>query len=198
MQHPRQPHMDAALCVLRFLKSSLGKDILLPLSNNLQLLGYSDFDWASCPTTCCSVIGFCTFIGESPISWRTKKQSIVSRSTAKDEYRATVTTTCELVWLKHLLHDLGFAHSQPMHLYCDNQAALHIASNLVFHERTKRIELDCHVVREKLQARIISTKYLRTNNQRADIFTKPLGKDRFDYLQHKLGIFDPHTHQLEG
>ncbi|KAL4203588.1 hypothetical protein AMTRI_Chr01g104680 [Amborella trichopoda] len=157
MQMPRQPHMDAAMRVLRYLKSSPGTGILMPSSNTLQLSGYSDFDWASCPATRRSVTRYCTFLGNSPIYWRTKKLSTVSRSSVEVEYQAMETTTCELVWLKYLLHDLGNTHSQPMLLYCDNQGALHVASNPVFHERTKHIELDCHVVCEKLQVGVIHT-----------------------------------------
>ncbi|XP_020520014.1 uncharacterized protein LOC110006828 [Amborella trichopoda] len=134
MQTPRQPHMDAALHILRYLTSSPGKGILLPSSNNFQLFGYSDSDWASCSTTHRSVTGLLSFSWREPCIMVHKEQSTVSCSSAKAECKAMATTTCKLVWLKPLLHDLGFAHLQPMHLYCDNQATLHIASNPVFHK----------------------------------------------------------------
>jgi len=102
-------------------------------------------------------------------------------------------TTCELTWLKTLLHDLNVHHSKLMILYCDNQVALHIAQNLVFHERTKHIEIDCHVIREKLQSGLITTRHISTSNQLADIFTKALGRDHFQALSRKLGITDLHA-----
>lgn len=103
------------------------------------------------------------------------------------------TLACELQWLKHLLTDLGIPHISPMTMFCDNQAALHISQNPVFHERTKHIELDCHFVREKIQAKLLITRYIPSSSQIADIFTKPLGKDAFLRLVGKLGVLDIHT-----
>ncbi|KAK2992543.1 hypothetical protein RJ640_004317 [Escallonia rubra] len=99
--------------------------------------------------------------GNCPISWRTKKQPTVSRASAEAEYRLMAITTCELTWLKSFLLSLGVHHDRPIRLFCDNQAALHIASNPVFHERTKHIEIDCHYVREQLLAGNISTAHLK-------------------------------------
>ena len=82
------------------------------------------------------------------ITWRSKKQIVVARSSAKVEYRAIAHTSCELMWIKHLLEELRFVVKLPMTMHCDNQAAIYIASNPVFHERTKHIEVDCHIVGE--------------------------------------------------
>jgi hypothetical protein len=165
----------------------------LPASNNLQLKGYCDSNWANCPMTRRSTTCYFILLGQSPISWKTKKQDTVSRSSAEAEYRAMAMTTCELQWLRYLLHDLGASHSTPSLLYCDNQAALYIAANPVFHERTKHIELDCHVVREKIQNGSLRTAYIPSKEQLADVFTKSLGKDQFQRLKAKLGILDLHN-----
>ncbi|RDX78248.1 Copia protein, partial [Mucuna pruriens] len=90
------------------------------------------------------------------------------------KYQAMTSVTCKLIWVKQLIQELKFVDVQPMKLYCDNQAALRIASNHVFHKRTKHIEIDCHFVREKLLAKEISTKFVNLSNQLADIFTKSL------------------------
>ncbi|XP_026387812.1 uncharacterized protein LOC113282888 [Papaver somniferum] len=176
MQSPRVAHWEAALRVLRYLKSHPGQGIVLRKDSALQLIAYCDSDWASCPLSRRSLTGYFIFLGGSPISWKTKKQHTMSRSSAEAEYRSVAHTCSELTWLKALLKSLGVSHSQPMRLYCDSQSALHIAVNPVFHERTKHIEIDCHYVRDHIQSGAIITSHIRTTAQLADIFTKALGR----------------------
>ena len=98
--------------------------------------------------------------------------------------------TCELIWLRHLLQELRFRKDEQMKLICDNQAALHIAFNPVFHERTKHIEVDCHFIREKITSRCMTTSFANSNDQLADIFTKSLKSPRIKYICNKLGAYD--------
>jgi hypothetical protein len=193
MQKPLQEHWNAALRVVRYLKGNPSQGIFLQADSDLQLYAWCDSDWASCPLTRRSLTGWIIFLGNSPISWKTKKQHVVSRSSAEAEYRSMATTLCELKWLKALLVSLGIDHSPPMKIYCDSQAALHIAANPVFHERTKHIEADCHFVRDELLKGNISTQHVSTHTQLADIFTKALGKQQFDYFLGKLGIQNLHA-----
>lgn len=124
---------------------------------------FLDVDRARSPTNRRSTLGYCTFVGGNLVFGKVKRQNVVARSSAESEYRAMAQATCELMWIRRLLVELGFEDLAPIKLWCDNQAAIHIASNPVFHEHTKHIEVDCHFIREKLQARVISTSHVRTS-----------------------------------
>jgi len=148
MQAPKKEHMDAAHRVLRYIKGTPSCGIMLGTDCDLQIRAYCNADWGACPLTRRSLTDYLVMLGGSPISWKTKKQTTVSRSSAEAEYRSMAATTSELIWLKALLASLGVFHDSAMHLSCDSQAALHIAGNPVFQERTKHSELGCHFVRE--------------------------------------------------
>ena len=137
MHSPTMVHLQVVKRILWYLKGSVGRGLLMQNNGHTHILGYTDADWAGNSLDRKSTTGFCIFVGGNLVSWKSKKQSVIARSSAEAEYRAMATTACELIWLKGLLSDLGFPSSQPMTLMCDNQVAMHIASNPVFHERTK-------------------------------------------------------------
>jgi hypothetical protein len=190
LSHPTVTHHQAALRTLKYLKGCPGKGLFFPRTSSLTLQGFSDADWAGCLDTRRSITGQCFFLGHSLISWRTKKQVTVSRSSSEAEYRALASTTCELQWILYLLHDLHITCSKLPVLYCDNQSALHIADNPVFHERTKHLEIDCHIVREKVQAGVLKLLPISSQDQLADFFTKPLLPRPFSILLSKMGLID--------
>ncbi|GAU35284.1 hypothetical protein TSUD_274860 [Trifolium subterraneum] len=187
---PTSLHFKAAHKVLRYLKGNPGTGLFFPRNSSLQLSGFSDADWGGCPDSRKSITGYCFFIGQSLICWKSKKQLTVSKSSSEAEYRALASATCELQWLNYLLTDLQVQTTKLPTLYCDSQSALHIASNPVFHERTKHIDIDCHIVREKLQAGLMKLSSISGYNQTADIFTKALHPANFHRLFVKLGLLN--------
>ena len=119
---------------------------------------------------------------KSPISWKTKKQTTVSRSSLEAQYRSVASTCCEITQLRYLLEDLNIKHLQLAILHCDDQVAIHIASNPVFYEQTKYIEIDCHIVREKIQAGVIQTRYFSTIDHATEIFSPKLLDQLSSYI----------------
>ena len=195
---PKDIHLQAAHRVLRYIKSSPGAGIFLSADSDLKLRCFTDSDWASCIDSRRSVTGWVVFLGRSLISWKAKKQATTSRSSSEAEYRALASSTCEVQWLIYLLNDFDVSHLDPALIYCDNQSAIQIANNPTFHERTKHIEIDCHIVREKVQSRVIHLLPVRSADQLADVFTKALHPTRFHTLISKLGMRNIHAPACGG
>ncbi|KAL5546306.1 hypothetical protein UlMin_005993, partial [Ulmus minor] len=164
--------MDAVERILRYLKSAPGKGLLFTKHNHLKIEGYTDADWAGSADNRRSTSGYFTFVGGNLVTWRSKKQPVVARSSAEAEYRGMAFGVCELLWLKNLLRDLGVNSKDTMNLYCDNTSAIEIAHNPVQHDRTKHVEVDRHFIKEKLEAGIIVFPFVKSENQLADILTK--------------------------
>jgi len=144
MTAPRSVHYAAVLRILRYVKGTLFHGLHFSSHSSLDLRVYSNADWAGDPTDRCSTTGYCFLIGDSLISWRSKKQSVVARSSTEAEYCALADTTSSLLWL---LQDMGTTQTSSSPTFCDNRSAIHIVHNDVFHERTIHIEIDCHFVR---------------------------------------------------
>ncbi|KAL0303759.1 UNVERIFIED_CONTAM: Retrovirus-related Pol polyprotein from transposon RE2 [Sesamum radiatum] len=162
LTHPRDVHWKAAIHVVRYLKGSPSIGLFLPSTSSFELRAYCDADWASCSDSRRSLIGFCVFFGDALISWKTKKQSVVSRSTTEAEYRSMAATVCESKWLSFILSDFGISLALLIQLFCDNQAALHIMANPVFHERTKHVDLDCHVVWDAFKNGFVAPSHIHS------------------------------------
>ena len=159
----------------------------MAVANHL-LQAFSDADWASCLDTRKSTIGFCIFLGDSLISWKSKKQStVLSRSSVEAEYRALAATASELTWIVQLLKDLHVFTLSPSPIFSNSTEATHIASNPIFHERTKHIEMDYHFVRDQIVKGAINLMPIRTQHQVANIFTKALPISSFTTLLSKMG-----------
>ncbi|CAL9003048.1 unnamed protein product [Prunus brigantina] len=151
MSQPRTPHLIAAKRILRYIKGSLDHGLFFgPQHHPTYLAAYAYADWAGWPDSHCSTSGYLVYLGTNLVSWCSKKQPIVARSSAESEYRSLSHASAESTWLAYLLYKLGARIQFPILLHCDNLSATYMASNPVFHARTKHIELDYHFVREKV------------------------------------------------
>ena len=150
-----------------------------------------DADWAKCITSRRSVTGYYVYFGDSLISWKSKKQDIVSRSSTESEYRALASVTCEIMWIIKLYYDLGVKNLFPVNVFGDNDSPIKLALNPVFHDKTKHFEVEVHFVRDRVSKGILKIVKINSELQRADIFTKALSSKPHDFLCSELGLYDP-------
>lgn len=191
MHNPGEQHMSAVMQILRYLKSAPGKGILFSKSTDCQKIeAYTNADWAGCIDDRRSTSGYFTFIGGNLVTWRSKKQNVVARSSAEAEYRGMALGICEVLWLKQLLEDLGYPPKQSIQVYCDNKAACDIAHNPVQHDRTKHVEVDRFFIKKKLEAKVIELPKIRSEDQLVDLLTKAVSNKLFSKFVNKLGICD--------
>ena len=191
MHDPRVPHYNHVKRILRYLKGTLNHGLHLNNSSPNSLTAYSDADWAGCPDTRRSTSGFCVFLGNNLISWSSKRQVTVSRSSAEAEYRAVAHAVADTIWIRQLLSELHRPIEQATIVYCDNISAVYMTSNPVQHRRTKHIEIDIHFVREKVALGQVRVLHVPSTAQFADIFTKALPTKPFQDICFSLNVVEP-------
>ncbi|RVW99495.1 Copia protein [Vitis vinifera] len=157
---------------------------------HLQVEAFTDANWAGCVVDRHSTSGYYTFVGGNLVSWRSKKQNVVARSSTEAEFRLVALGICEVLWIRQLLEELKISSTLPMKLCCDNKTTILIAHNLVLHDRTKHVEIDKHFIKEKLKNGLICIPYIPTTEQVADVLTKGIPTEQFDRLIGKLAIED--------
>ncbi|XP_028084292.1 uncharacterized protein LOC114285439 [Camellia sinensis] len=195
MHSPMTSHFLSVKRLLRYLKGTISYGLHFT-AGPLLLTAYSDSDWAGNVLDRRSTTGFCVYLGPNLISWSSKKQPTVARSSSEAEYRALAQTSAELSWIGMLLAELHISVPVPT-LWCDNLSAIAMSHNPVFHARTKHIEVDYHFVRERIASKKLHICHIPTSDQVADVFTKPLSVTRFQYLQHQLNVL-PSPLSLRG
>ncbi|GJU56447.1 RNA-directed DNA polymerase, eukaryota [Tanacetum coccineum] len=150
MHDHREPHLAALKRILRYVRGTTTYGVQLYASSSLSLLGYTDADWAGCPTTRRSTSCYCVFLGNNLISWSSKRQVTLSHSSAEAEYRGVANVVAETAWIRNLLRELHSPLSTATLVYCDNVSAVYLSSNPVQHQQTKHIEIDIHFVRDQV------------------------------------------------
>lgn len=188
MHDPRAQHMNAVKRIIRYLQGTKDQGIQIYRSSLDTLTAYSDADWAGCPDTRRSTSGYCVYLGENLISWSSKRQQTVSRSSAEAEYRGVANALAETCWLRNLLLELHIPMKKATLIFCDNVSSVYLSSNPVKHQRTKHVELDLHFVREKVALGEVKVLHVPSAYQYADIFTKGLPTSLFNNFKDSLTV----------
>ncbi|PON83175.1 hypothetical protein TorRG33x02_210090 [Trema orientale] len=194
MDSPCEAHLEAVYRILKYLKGTAGRGLFFKKNSKRSIEAFTDADWAGDIDDRKSTSGYCTFVWGNLVTWRSKKQSVVSRSSAEAEFRAVAQGICELLWLKMMLEELKVTKEESMKLFCDNKAAINIFHNPVHHDRTKHVEVDRYFIKEKIEKGIICMSYVTSSEQAANLLTKSLSRPIFKKLIDKLGmmyVFSP-------
>ncbi|GJV63586.1 hypothetical protein Tco_1474414 [Tanacetum coccineum] len=158
-----------------------------PKGSGFELTAFSDADHAGCLDTRKSTSGGIQFLGDKLVSWMSKKQDCTAMSSAEAEYMALSASCAQVMWMRTQLQDYGFNYNK-IPLYCDSQSAIAISCNPVQHSRTKHIHTRYHFIKEQVENGIIELYFVRTEYQLADMFTKALPEERFQYLVRRIGM----------
>ncbi|XP_057844560.2 secreted RxLR effector protein 161-like [Cryptomeria japonica] len=188
MQQPRETHWLAAKHILRYLQGTQHYGLKYSKRNQFSLVGYSDSDYAGDSTDGKSTSGYLMYLGSVVISWRSKKQFVPVASSSEAEYMATFEATREILWFRRILEDLQTPQISSIPLFIDNQFAIKMAKNSVFHDHTKHINTKFHLIWHYVKDGTIYLKYCPTAHQPADILTKALGREKIEKFREMLGL----------
>ncbi|KAK6125842.1 hypothetical protein DH2020_040410 [Rehmannia glutinosa] len=185
--NPKESHMSAVKRIFRYLKGTIQYGLFYPKNEIFCLKGYSDSDYAGNIDDRKSTSGSCQFLGDCLVSWFSKKQNCVSLSTTEAEYISAAFCCTQLLWIKQTLADYKCSF-EKVPIFCDNISAINIAQNPVHHNHTKHIEIRHHFLRDCVSKRKIEISFVPSQDQLADIFTKPLSSETFSSIRARLGI----------
>ncbi|GJU07841.1 ribonuclease H-like domain-containing protein [Tanacetum coccineum] len=188
MHDHREPHLNAMKRVLCYLQGTTDLGLQLFRSITSQLIAYSDADWAGCPATRRSTSGYCVFLGYNLLTWSSKRQDTLSRSSVEAEYREVANVVAETSWIRNLLCELHTPLFTTTLVYCDNVSAVYMSANPVQHQRTKHIKIDIHFVRDRVAAGHVRVLHVPSRFQYADIFTKGLPYPLFTDFRSSLSV----------
>jgi hypothetical protein len=196
MEAPTTEHLVAVKRVLRYVAGTLQFGCCYQRNKEAQLVGYSDSDLAGDIDTRKSTTGVFFFLGSNVITWQSQKQRVVALSSCEAEYIAAATAACQGVWLARLLAELKGEKTSAIDLKIDNQSAIALSKNSVFHDRSKHIDIRYHFIRECVEESRVQLHSIGTSDQLADILTKALGREQFCDLRSRIGVHDVnHTHK---
>ncbi|GJR61293.1 hypothetical protein Tco_1503455 [Tanacetum coccineum] len=184
---PTKKYLEALKRVFRYLRGTINCDLWYPKDTAMELTAYADADHAGCQDTRRSASGSAQFLRDKLVSWSTKKQKSIAISTTEAEYIAMSGCYAQILWMRSQLTDYGFVFNK-IPLYCDNRSAIALCCNNVQHSRSKHIDIRHHFIREQVEKGVVELYFVSTDYQLADIFTKALPRERFEFLLPRLGM----------
>ncbi|GJV20335.1 retrovirus-related pol polyprotein from transposon TNT 1-94 [Tanacetum coccineum] len=184
---PTKKHLEAVKRVFRYLQGTINMGLWYPKDTAMALTAYADADHAGCQDTRRSTSGSAQFLGDKLVSWSSKKQTSTSISSTEAEYIAMSGCCAQILWMRSQLSDYGFAYNR-IPLYCDNKSAIALCCNNVQHSRSKHIDIRHHFIREQVEKGVVELYFVRIEYQLADIFTKALPRERFEFILPRLGM----------
>ena len=180
--NPREEHYIAVKRIFRYLKGTLEFGLWYDKSNDFTLSAYTDADWTSSMDNRKSTSGGAFFLRGRLIPWLSKKQDCTSQSIAELEYVVAKNNCNQVIWMKQILKDIKIEISEPIFIHCDNKSRVNMFKNLVLHLKTKHIPIKYHMLIEKVIEKEIRLEHVSIRENIADIFTKPLPKENFEYF----------------
>ena len=190
MSSPSTDHWSGVKRILRYIQGTINYGLCFLCENKNELIGFSDADWAGDLDTRRSTSGFTFFIGNALISWSSRKQITVAKSSTEAEYVALSCATQEAIWLRRLLNEIHFITDLPTIINEDNQGAIELSRNPKHHNRVKHIDISFHFARERVASKEIEVIYCPTEKMIADVMTKPLPRDKFESFRSSLGVIN--------
>jgi hypothetical protein len=185
----RRVHIVVAKHVMRYLKGTLDFGLNYNGDHDFKLHGYTNSDWARSVSDRKSTAGCCFSLESTMISWHSRNQSSIALSTTEAEYIVACPASCESIWLRKLLTGLFDLEMEPTMILCDNQSCIKMTENPVFHDKSKHREIWYHYICDMMQRGAINLHYVGTNEQVANVLTKPLSRVKFEHFRDKLGVF---------
>ena len=185
--NPKESYMTALKRIIKYVKTTAEFGVWYSKDTSDVLVGYSDANWAGNPDNRKSTLGGYFYVDTNLVSWMSKKQNSISLSTTEAEYIIAGSCCTKLLWMQKLLHDYGICQ-EHLTIYCDNTSAINIFKNPIQHSRTKHIEIRHHFIRELVEDGTLTLTFIHTNDQKADLFTKPLNCKRFEFFRQNIGV----------
>lgn len=188
MANPTELHLATAKRIMRYLKGTLEFGIWYGRGGNGDLLGYTDSDYAGDIDDCKSTSGYVFLLSGGAVAWSSRKQPIVTLSSTEAEYVAAATCACQAIWMKRILKEIGYAQEERMTLFCDNTSTIKLSRNAVMHGKSKHIRVRYHFLRELTKEGVVELVHCSTEEQLADIMTKPLKMASFQRIREAFGL----------